>query len=236
MARLETYSNDSTLDDADRVLGTDSTDNSTKNFTVGDLKTHILGSNSAFAGIIPSDRYAIVGGDNFPLQGQLFELPIGETDVSIPANFVFNLSRDGVGFVIEIQRFGQLATPFPYDIHSIIGSSWISTEYTVAGDQVITGFLDPRFTSTSDGDNQTWRFRTSIETPQAVDLTAGTVGRALTTAVVSSLTKRTLVSASEVRFTGLPTAVTGNAGNLYTQTGLELGLTGQDLIKFVIQE
>lgn len=236
MARISTYGDDATVSDGDRVTGTDAVDNSTKNFTVGSLRDHILGTNSVFDGIVPPDRYTIVGPDNFPRQAQMFELPIGETNVAIPSGLVFNLSRDGVGFVIEIRRFGQEASPFPYDIHSFIGTTWVSTEYPNAGEQTISAFLDPRFTSISDGDLQTWRFRTNITTPLSIDSSAGTVGRALTTVVASTLTRRTLISASQVRFTNLPNSVTGNAGNLYTQTGLQLGLTGQDSTKFLIIE
>lgn len=239
MARISTYANDEIVSDADRLLGSngDGSGNGTINYTVGDLKEHILGTNSVFEGIVPPDRYPIVGSDGFPIQGQLFELPVGETDVAIPANFVFNLARDGEGFVIELRRFGQLATPFAYDINSIVGSTWVSTEYPTAGEQTISAFLDPRFSSDSDGDNQTWRFRTTISNPLSVDSTAGTVGRALTAVVVSGLTSRSLVAASQIRFTGLPTATTGVTGNLYTRTGTQLGITGAGAsLKFVIQD
>jgi hypothetical protein len=44
MARLENYTNDSVINSADKLIGTDgaqSANNATKNFEVGALKTHV---------------------------------------------------------------------------------------------------------------------------------------------------------------------------------------------------
>ena len=224
MARISTYDNDSTVTGSDRIIGTDSSNTSTKNFTVTDLRTFVL-ADGVFNGLIPQDRYATVGANNQPKQAQIYETSVNENNVAISTNFVVSLSRDGIGFVLSISRFGSVL--FPYDISSFIGKTWRSDEYTTAADQVITSFLDQPFVEGTAANNQTWRFRTTIEDPLPIDLPSGSVGRAMTNTIVSSANRQTVEIGSGVRILGLPTSNTSlAAGTLYTQTGAQLGLSG----------
>ena len=249
MARISTYTNDPTITGADKVLGTDAADNSSKNFTLTSLRDFVL-EDGVFDGLIPLGRAAIVGPDNEPRQSQIYETTTGDTGaatpltfttgrgVPIPANFVFNLSRDGEGFVITISRFGSVS--FPYDIHSFIGKNWIADGYTSGTGQTITAFLTQPFTEGTAPNNQTWSFRTTLTTPLDQDLPSGTAGRALTNAFVSSLNRQTVEIGSGLKIAGnLPTvAPTGaNAsGTLYTQTATQLGITGvAGSTKFVLE-
>lgn len=205
MGRIRTYTTDTTITRADKVIGTDVVDNSTRNFTVGGLADFIL-TDVITTDAIPEGRSVISGGTESVIQGRVYQTSTSENNVAIPAGFVFNLSRDTDGYVITLTGYGG-SVAFPYDVNSFIGKTWETTEYATRQNQRITEFLTPAFSVVNNA--VIWRFRTTITNPLAVDVSAGTVGRRLTSPVISSLDRSfILVDSGLVNATTDATAAT----------------------------
>lgn len=90
MARIETYGNDSNVTLDDKVIGTDALNNSTKNFTIGDLKTYI---NATATAIIPE---CFIGKNSVPLNFSGVSDPL-QTIVFTAANNANNTSSYHLG-------------------------------------------------------------------------------------------------------------------------------------------
>ena len=205
MARITTYANDTAIATGDKIIGTDAADNSTKNFTVGDLSTFVL-RDTITTDNIPEGRSVVSGGMESVVQGRIYQTTTSENNVAIPAGFLFNLARDNSGYVITLTGYGG-SVAFPYDVESFIGKTWETTEYATRQNQTITEFLTPPFSVVSNA--VVWRFRTTITNPLAIDVAAGTVGRRLTSPVISSLDRSfILVDSGLVNATTDATAAT----------------------------
>ena len=182
MARISTYVNDTEITGSEQLLATNS--GPTSNILVSDLADFI---NSGTLSDVPVNSVIVSGTRGEPKEGVIRQVLTATSNVAIPTTtgFVFNLSRDGEGFVIEFSGHGLEG--FPYDINSFVGKTWVSTEYPTAGAQTITAFLSPRFRTDSVTNRPVWRFRTTLVSSLSQDATAGTIGRPMTNAIVSSL-------------------------------------------------
>ena len=182
MARISTYVNDTEITGSEQLLATNS--GPTSNILVSDLADFI---NSGTLSDVPVNSVIVSGTRGEPKEGVIRQVLTATSNVAIPTTtgFVFNLSRDGEGFVIEFSGHGLEG--FPYDINSFVGKTWVSTEYPTAGAQAITAFLSPRFRTDSVTNRPVWRFRTTLVSSLSQDATAGTIGRPMTNAIVSSL-------------------------------------------------
>ena len=183
MARLSTYVNDVTVLGSDRIIGTDSSNVSTKNFTIESLQDFIL--EDLFPGI-PGDRVLFTGTGGTAKQGGIRQIATTVNSVTLPSSVTFTLLRDGEGFVIEFRGYDS-AAGFPYDVESFLNKTWTSTDYLIASDQTITTFLDPPFRIDETTGETIWRFRVVMFRPLEIDSTAGTVGRAITNVTIQSL-------------------------------------------------
>ena len=91
MARIQEYTIDTVLSDADKMIGTDADDsNKTVNFTIGDLKTYI---NAAATAIIPE---CFIGKNSVPLDFNGVSEPL-QTVVFTAANNASNTSSYHLG-------------------------------------------------------------------------------------------------------------------------------------------
>ena len=91
MARIQEYTIDTVLSDADKMIGTDADDsNKTVNFTIGDLKTYI---NAAGTAIIPE---CFIGKNSVPLDFNGVSEPL-QTIVFTAANNANNTSSYHLG-------------------------------------------------------------------------------------------------------------------------------------------
>lgn len=80
MARIETYGNDSNVTLDDKVIGTDALDNSTKNFTVGDMLA------------LASSGTVYTAGTGISIANNVISSTIVDTDTN---NFVSNVALNG---------------------------------------------------------------------------------------------------------------------------------------------
>ena len=169
MAKISTYTIDSTIEGNDKLLGTDSASTSalaTRNYTIDSLKAFInIGSPSNITDTIPLGFALTVNREGSAYERALVRTLAGSTlanvvlksaTVNTGADIYLNTLGNGQVFLI-IRDYNNGSFAVDYDLQDFASNSatWEGTIGGVAHTGTVTSFNAPDFTNSSQAANQT---------------------------------------------------------------------------------
>jgi hypothetical protein len=169
MAKISTYTIDSTIEGADKLLGTDSASNSalaTRNYTIDSLKAYIqTGSPANITDTIPLGFALTVNREGTAYERALVRTLAGSTlnnvvlksaTVNTGSDIYLNTLGDGQVFlVIRDYNNGQFAVDYDLADFATNSATWSGTVGGVAHSGTVTAFNAPNFGNSSPAANDT---------------------------------------------------------------------------------
>ena len=169
MAKISTYTIDSTIEGADKLLGTDSASTSalaTRNYTIDSLKTYINGSTAAnITDTIPLGFFLSVNREGTAYERALVRTLAGSTlnnvvlksaTVNTGCDVYLNTLGSGQVFlIIRDYNNGQFAVDYDLADFATNSATWSGTVGGVAHTGTVTTFNAPDFSNSSPAANAT---------------------------------------------------------------------------------